>query len=65
MTKGPINLQDILRLSSKSSTPIRSLEMEYSWKNKDVSLDLDKNLTINGRVKKSPSRHPQRIPRIR
>ena len=65
MTKGPISLQDILRLSSKSSTPIRSLEMGYSWKNKDVSLDLDKNLTINGRVKKSPSRHPQRIPRIR
>ena len=58
MTKGPISLQDILRLSSKSSTPIRSLEMGYSWKNKDVSLDLDKNLTINGRVKRSPSRHP-------
>ena len=65
MTKGPISLQDILRLSSKSSTPIRSLEMGYSWKNKDVSLDLDKNFTINGRVKKSPSRHPQRIPWIR
>ena len=65
MTKGPISLQDILRLSNKSSTPIRSLEMGYSWKNKDVSLDLDKNFTINGRVKKSPSRHPQRIPWIR
>ena len=65
MTKGPISLQDILRLSNKSSTPIRSLEMGYSWKNKDVSLDLDKNLRINGRVKKSPSSHTQRIPWIR
>ena len=65
MTKGPISLKDILRLSNKSSTPIRSLEMGYSWKNKDVSLNLDKNFTINGRVKKSPCRHPQRIPWIR
>jgi len=65
MTKGPTSSQDILRLLSKSCTPILLLEMGDSWKNKDVSLDLDKNFTINGRVKKSPSRHPQRIPWIR
>jgi len=65
MTKGPISLQDILRLLSKSSTPYSTLKMGYTWKNKDVSLDLDKNFTINGRVKKSPSRYPQRIPWIR